>query len=448
MRLHKLLDSIRFKLPLYVGNETQTIAKLVEIEKSACLTPTELESVIQKKKHDLLEHTFINVPWYRDIANSLPSIQELSYSLDSWREIPLTDRNVILQEEMLFVSDMNTKRKWRSTSGSTGRKFRFLDDPTQRICAGASIAYVRKLITGDLAPKELVIWGAPRDQVSARKYLSRLKSLLMQKRTCIAYNIDEALSASICNVIEAMKPDLITGYPNILLKIFSKTTLASDLTSEILCAGEWLRPDIRKRLEDFVGKRVYDFYGCREVGSIAFECERHNGLHILSPSVFVEVIDSDGHQCRPGEIGEIVVTSLLRRSMPLIRYRIGDMGTFSEESCPCGISFPLLKKLCGRTMDVIDLPNGKSFAGYFWTHFARDVEGIDHFRLVQGRDGFVEMQIVPSPDSSSDIATVVLQEIENQTNSGKYFRVSIVDDLPVNQSGKSGLIVSNYKRNV
>ena len=444
INLHKLLDGIRFKLPLYASNEALTIAKLIEIEKLSFSTASELEFAIQKKKNDLLEHAFLNVPWYRNIAKTLPSIEELSSSLDSWRKIPLTDRNVILQEENMFISDLHASRNWRSTSGSTGRKFRFLDDPTQRIWAGASIAYVRKLITGNLVPRELIIWGAPRDQVSSKKYLSRLKSWVMRKKTCIAYNIDEALCTRICSEIDSMNPDLITGYPNILIKIFEKDALTCDLASEVLCAGEWLRPGIRDRLERAVGKKVFDFYGCREIGSIAFECGSHKGLHVLSPVVFVEIINADGGQCKPGEIGEIVVTSLLRKSMPLIRYRIGDMGTFSGKSCPCGVSFPLLEKLCGRTMDVIELPNGKSFAGYFWTHFARGVNGIDHFRLIQSEDGFVEMQIIPSPEASENIAESVLREIENQTASGQYFQVSLVDKLPVNQSGKSGLIVSNY----
>ena len=97
-------------------------------------------------------------------------------------------------------------------------------------------------------------------------------------------------------------------------------------TSMMLLANE------RRVIEEAFGCKVTDRYGCEEVGLIACECEQHEGLHLDIEHLYIEFLRPDGTAAAPGEEGAIVITDLLNRGMPFIRYRIEDIGVPSERA--------------------------------------------------------------------------------------------------------------------
>ena len=444
--LVRAIDRLRFAIPLYANKQKKALDYATEISDLSQKSTENMEAYISQKKRDLLSYAFENVQWYKDLSKKLPSIESLATDPRLWREIPTVDRDVIGPDESKFISRLHKANNWNDTSGSTGRKFRFLRDHNQTLWAEASTAFVRKQILGLYAPREIIIWGAPRDKQPNEKFLSKLKLLVRQRKTVIAYQMNPEKSLDILKEVSEFKPEILTGYPNILkyLSEYDKDGVLSRAKA-IITAGEWFRPNLRKKLEEHTQKQIFDFYGCREIGSIAYECKAHNGLHILSPLVYVECLRKDQTPCEPGEMGELVVTSLVRRSMPLIRYRIGDMGILSDEKCSCGCPFPLIKEICGRTMDVVTLPDGRTIAGYFWTHFARKMNGINQFRLVQDETGQITLEIVPEAGAPANLQKTILAEAKKRTGIQDGLSVKLVEGLPVNQSGKSGLVVSHYK---
>ena len=96
-------------------------------------------------------------------------------------------------------------------------------------------------------------------------------------------------------------------------------------------------------------------------------------------------------------------------------------------------------------MDVIRFPNGETFAGYFWTHLARDIQGIEQFRLVQDQVGHVEMQVIPEPNANPGLLDIIKSQVNKKTGSSEYFSVREVEKLPRNQAGKAGLVISHYQ---
>ncbi|MCL7413720.1 MAG: phenylacetate--CoA ligase [ANME-2 cluster archaeon] len=128
------------------------------------------------------------------------------------------------------------------------------------------------------------------------------------------------------------------------------------LSLRIGCFGaEPWSANTRRELEETLGINAYDSYGLSEMfgPGVAFECQEKDGLHIWDDHFLVEVLDRDGEVVAPGERGELVLTSLTKEAMPLIRYRTGDITMIREDECPCGRTHTILEKVVGRADDML-----------------------------------------------------------------------------------------------
>ena len=132
--------------------------------------------------------------------------------------------------------------------------------------------------------------------------------------------------------------------------------------------GEGCSPAFRDRVAAIWGVTANFYYGSLECGCIGIECDAHRGYHVTAGHVAVEIVDPQtGAVLAPGEIGEIVVTCLLRYDTPLLRYRTQDLGYLDPDPCPCGVTLPRLI-LRGRLLDQIDI-QGKSFSPFYLEEF-------------------------------------------------------------------------------
>ena len=114
----------------------------------------------------------------------------------------------------------------------------------------------------------------------------------------------------------------------------------------------------RRRIEDMFGVKAYNSFGLSEMNGpgVAFECTEQNGLHIWEDAYLVEIIDPKTLQPVPdGEIGELVMTTLDRQAMPLIRYRTRDLTRILPGACPCGRRHRRIDRITGRTDDMFIL---------------------------------------------------------------------------------------------
>ncbi|RQD79209.1 MAG: phenylacetate--CoA ligase family protein, partial [Methanocalculus sp. MSAO_Arc1] len=112
---------------------------------------------------------------------------------------------------------------------------------------------------------------------------------------------------------------------------------------------------MRHELQSRLGVNAYDSYGMSEMygPGVAFECTEQNGLHIWEDCFLPEVIDPEtGESLGPGEKGELVITSLTKEAMPLLRYRTGDITMILEDDCPCGRGMRIAR-ISGRSDDML-----------------------------------------------------------------------------------------------
>src|SRR5262249_20889196 len=162
----------------------------------------------------------------------------------------------------------------------------------------------------------------------------------------------------------------------------------------------------RRLLEQVFGCPVFDRYGCREVSVIASECSAHTGLHVNAECLYLEIETADG-PADAGEIGSILVTDLLNRAMPLIRYRIGDLGAWAAGDCPCGRGLPRLAALHGRSTDFLVGSDGRLVSGVFLaTYVVANRPSLGQVQIRQDRAGAVVYRVRPGTgfDATADFA--------------------------------------------
>ncbi|HOO41783.1 MAG TPA: phenylacetate--CoA ligase [Syntrophales bacterium] len=154
---------------------------------------------------------------------------------------------------------------------------------------------------------------------------------------------------------------------------------------------------MRRRIEDFYGVKAFNSYGLSEMNGpgVAFECPRQNGMHIWEDAYAVEIINP--HTLDPvpdGEEGELVLTTLNREGMPLLRYRTKDLTRVIPGECPCGRTHRRLERIKGRTDDMMILKGVNIFPIQIEKKLM-DIAGVgNNFLIILERRGFSDEMIV------------------------------------------------------
>lgn len=157
---------------------------------------------------------------------------------------------------------------------------------------------------------------------------------------------------------------------------------------------------MRHRIEDDLGIDTFDIYGLTEIygPGIGIDCPMHTGIHFWSDHLIFEVIDPvTGRQLPPGEQGELVITTLTKEGMPLVRYRTRDISRLRLEKCPCGSQYPMIDRILARTDDMIKIKGVNIYPGQ-----------IDHvLKMTQGACS--EYQIVLTRANAKDNITIKVE---------------------------------------
>jgi len=134
---------------------------------------------------------------------------------------------------------------------------------------------------------------------------------------------------------------------------------------------------MRRRIANELGVKLYDVYGLTEIygPGIAMSCDEECGMHYWDEYFYFEIIDAHtGKQVPYGEIGELVITTLRKEGAPLIRYRTHDLTRFMPGECPCGLKYPRIDTIIGRTDDMVKVKGTNIFPGQI-DEMLREVEG-------------------------------------------------------------------------
>jgi len=238
--------------------------------------------------------------------------------------------------------------------------------------------------------------------------------------------------------INQYNPDAIIAYVNPLYQLAKyllehKIKITSPKT--IITGAEALYAFQRQAIEEAFSCKAYNTYGCREFMLIAAECHLQNGLHINSDHLVVETLDENG-QSTQSKAGDLAITDLSNYGMPLIRYLNGDRARLSNDICSCGNPLPMIEKIEGRKLDVIQTPLGGNIPGEFFPHLFKEFSAINKFQVKQQQLDQINISMVLNRQLTTEESDSINNEINRYSQGSLKINIHKVDEIALTSSGK------------
>jgi phenylacetate-CoA ligase len=250
--------------------------------------------------------------------------------------------------------------------------------------------------------------------------------------------------------LKRFRPVLIDGYAeifNFLAHYARKRGITGLAPRAIMTSAQIMPPQVRDVIEKTFQTSVFDKYGSREFSGIAYECDHHQGHHIMAESYIVEIL-KDGGPAKPGELGEVVITDLNNYAVPLVRYRIGDLAVATDpnETCSCGRGLPRIGRVEGRAQAIVFCANGTWLPGTFFAHFFKDYDfAVRQYQVVQREKNAVVVKIVPESGWSKAAEDEIVGGLRRFMGEAMGIAVELVEQIPMVRTGKRTGVVSHLQ---
>lgn len=422
-----------------------------ELKRSQWLSSAELKELQERKLRRLVDHAYRHVGYYRQRWGELGLRPEDIRSLEDLGKLPLLDKATV-RENLYFdlLSDNHDKRRILkvATSGSTGEPFVCYADQHQLEIRWAATLRSLEWTGYRFGDRQARLWHQTIGMSWLQVLRERIDALFFRRLFVPAFEMSEASLERFVRRLVRHRPVLIDGYAesfNYLADYLKSRRIEGLRPRGIVSSAQTLPDESRSAIEGAFGTRVFDKYGSREFSGIAYECEAHEGHHVVGESYVVEVL-KDGRPARPGEVGEVVVTDLNNFCLPFIRYRIGDLAVAMDpgEACPCGRGLPRLGRIEGRVQSIILGADGRAVPGSFFLHLLKDYDYlVRQFQVVQEEPGTVVLKVVKGPRfDSGPFESEVLGTLRRYLGRETRIEVAFVEAIPLVRTGKRQVAVS------
>lgn len=395
---------------------------------------SEMETYKTEKLKKLVAHCYKNVPYYTRIMNELDIIPSDIKTVADLHRFPILTK-VIIKENYQDFMPINYKYypgiKHGQTGGTTGNSLLKRSDALTRSNTWAAYRRFCDWMGVRYNDWNILLKGM---HVLKPTYMEHIKQKVYEalRRTIPinAYLGCDMNAQSVIGAFEKHNISLVRGYSQ---AIFETAKLLNSLNVSlearaVSTTAEPLFPEYRPIISKAFGAPLFDQYGCGEIGSIAFECNHHEGLHVSEERVCVEV----------NEKNEILITDLDNHVMPFIRYWNGDEIELSKEMCSCGRQTKLIKSIVGRTSDYLYGVNGVNVHWGYIFHLLWDSKmalrrNFKKFQLVQVSSDELIFRHVSDELTPKDMDLIVKTTIDKLGD----MKVRFVREIDIENS-KSG----------
>jgi phenylacetate-CoA ligase len=416
-----------------------------------------LKAIQLSRLRTTLEKVYATVPFYRDSFKKAGITPQDINSLDDMRRIPFTTKQDLRDNYPygMFAVPMENVIRIHASSGTTG-------SPTV-------VGYTKRDIEtwSELMARCLAAGGATSRDILHNAYGYGL----FTGGLGVHYGA-ERLGASVIPVsggntkrqiiiMKDFKPTILTGTPSYILHLAEVAeemgVSFKDLSFKagIFGAEPWSEA-MREEIESKLGLKAIDIYGLSEImgPGVSIECiQAQNGLHIFEDHFIPEIIDPVTEEVLPfGETGELVFTSITKEAFPIIRYRTRDITSLNPEPCICGRTHVRMKKVSGRTDDMLIIRGVNVFPSQIEDVLMKSENILPHYQLVVDRSGNLDTLTVKVEVSdqifSDQIKNLQNMEAKISTDIKEYLGVSakvkLVEPKAIERSqGKAIRVIDN-----
>jgi len=359
-----------------------------------CMDREELEQLQLERLESTVNRVYMNVPFYRKKFDGIRFNPDDLRTLEDLRKLPFTTKSDLRDNYPygLFAVPLREVVRVHASSGTTGMS--------------TVVGYSRNDIKtwSNLVARVLAAGGITKDdviQISFNYGLFTGAFGLHYGAERVGASVIPISSGNTRRQIKIMQDFKTTA----LVSTPSYAMLIADTMMELgvnpnslslkfgLFGAEPWSDAMRKELEKKLKIVATDNYGLSEVmgPGVAGECLERNGLHIAEDHFLVELINPETLEpVGPGEVGELVITTLTKEAFPVIRYRTRDLTRLMPESCPCGRTMRRMNRILGRSDDMLIIRGVNVFPQQIETVLF-EIEGVaPHYQIIIDRKGALD----------------------------------------------------------
>lgn len=420
------------------------LSTMAQLEESQWWSAEQLLVMQQQQLLMVLNHAVQTVPYYQQCLSELGFRVGQRWDQDLWSKIPILKRQQVqglstqLHSQKLPAG--HDKTFLMQSSGSTGRPVKVLGNEVTRFYWDVSTLRDNLWQQHDFMQKFAAVrpdrgakgqeralckgWGTPVDWI----YQSS-PSMVINSRVDVRQQL---------LWLQEYQPVYLLSLPSNLrelLRLCEQEGVRLPGLQQVRCFGETVTSALRDRVRKVFGVAVSDIYSSQEVGYMALQCSDHAHYHVQAETMYVEVLDENDQPCLPGEIGRVVVTPLHNLAMPLIRYEVGDYAEVGE-ACACGRGLPVLKRIVGRTRNMVRTPEGKCYWPSFPVEDWLKVADIRQFQLRQISLDTIELLVAMDGGMRAQQKKLLEEKLQTSLNYPFKIKFTLVDSIAVQKNGK------------
>lgn len=417
-----------------------------EIRKRDTWTEVQFSQYQRERLQELFKSVLPHVSYYRSLFREYGIDPDGIRSPEDLDQIPILEKAAVQKNPRAFLDERLNPKKLivLHTSGTTGTPLVLYRDAALN---AAAFAYLdeRWHATAGVRRRDhrsVSIGGHLVAEVTRTQPPFWVENRRWQQLYMSSYHLSSRHLRAYVKAIREFQCDYVEGYPS---SLYSVARLIVDEGLDPIGAracfttAETLLSHQRETIQDAFGCAVYDQYGCGEMAVFAAECDK-GAMHLSPEFGIMEVLDENDRPVPPGNTGEFVCTSLINRTQPFVRYRLGDRGSLRAGRCSCGSSLPMLGHVEGRTDSVLLRRDGRRI-GRLDSVF-KDAANILEAQIVQDDWDVFRVRIVPSSGYSRSDGNSVLKALEARVGGG-VLRVEVVERIERSSAGKFAAVVCN-----
>lgn len=415
---------------------TNFIAELKKWRKIVSLDSNRIKEIQRNNLHTQLEYCKKNVPFYKKL--NLPEIKD-PYEMIKY--FPIMTKQIIKENIDDLVVKSNSELIKESSSGSSG-----IQGTVYMTKAEESVNRAIQVLWWEWAGYKIGDKIIQTGMTNKRTLEKQIKDILFKTDYYIAFGLNEKEIREALENQRSNPKKMLLGYASSLY-LFAK--VARDLKMKdihfesVVSWGDKMFDHYRRLIESQFKTKVYDTYACTEGFMISAQCSKGN-YHIMSPQIYLEIVDDENKEVNDGELGNVIVTRLDSRAMPLVRYSLGDLAIKEVESkkCECGMGLPLLKKIIGRDTDIVKTESGNYLIVHFFTAIFEHIPQIKQFRVIQRKISEIEIEYIKGDGFEERVLDYIEKTIDEHLGEKLNIIFKEVRKIPVTPSGKPQIIKS------